>query len=100
MTRFGFDTNPVKLPDLPAKKPKAPDRGEIAEVARAGRELGFVPRETPRPPTTRSRKRRREQRGNLLIHGPERILVRFRSYADGADLSYWEALEQLLDRKG
>ncbi len=48
---------------------------------------------------THARKRKREARSNLLIHGPERVLALFRDYADGADLSYWKALEKLLDGK-
>lgn len=98
MSGFGFDNRPVRLPKLAAVEPRKAGRAELADVARVGRELGFVPREVPRPAGVHARKRRREKRSNMLIHGPERILARFRDYADEADLSYWEALEVLLDR--
>ncbi len=98
MSGFGFDNSPVKLPRLASTQPRKPARSELAEVARVGRELGFVPREIPPPPGAKVRKRKREKRGNMLIHGPERVLARFRDYADEADLSYWEAIELLLDR--
>lgn len=101
MSRFGFDDKPIKLPDLKTAVTRNPDGELIAEVARAGRDLGFVSREskasTGKAP--RARRRRREKRSNLLIHGPERVLERFRNYADAEDLSYWEAIERLLDQK-
>lgn len=101
MSRFGFENNPVKLPKLTTPVKRGGDRDRIADAAEAGRALGFVPREPDKAATraTRARKRKREERGNLLIHGPERVLALFRDYADGADLSYWQALEKLIEQK-
>ncbi len=94
MSRFGFADKPVVLPELTSSVSRTPAIETMAEVAEAGRELGFVPREVKAP---RTRRRKREKRSNMLIHGPERVLVRFRDYADKADVSYWEAIERLLD---
>lgn len=97
MSRFGFDDLPVRLPDLKTRVSDTGDGRTLAKLAEMGEELGFVSREQ-RAPTTR--RRRREKRGNILIHGPERVLGRFRAFADAADLSYWEAIERLLDQEG
>lgn len=93
MTRFGFDETPIRLPVLKSSVGRNTDKGTIAEMAEAGRELGFVPREVR---SSKTRRRKREKRSNLLIHGPERVLARFRDYADREDVSYWEAIERLL----
>ena len=101
MSRFGFEEKPLELPELKTAVERNPDGKLIAEVARAGRDLGFVPRDS-KPSAgkaPRARRRRREKRSNILIHGPERVLDRFRDFADAEDLSYWEAIERLLDQQ-
>jgi len=99
VTRIGFENGPLKLSEIKPLGKRKPSQDETDEAVRAGHELGFVPREVPRPaaPAARTRNRKREKRGNLLIHGPDRVLARFRDFADDADLSYWEAMERLLD---
>ena len=94
MSRFGFDETPLRLPKLTSTVARKPAAETMAEISQAGRELGFVPREAKAP---RARRRKREKRSNMLIHGPERVLARFRDYADRTDVSYWEAIERLLD---
>ncbi len=95
MSRFGFDETPIRLPKLISTVARKPAAETMAEISEAGRELGFIPREVKAP---RTRRRKREKRSNMLIHGPERVLARFRDYADTADVSYWEAIERLLDQ--
>lgn len=99
MTRIGFEKGPLRLSEIKPVEKRKPSKDETEEAVRAGHELGFVPREVPREPETapRTRNRKREKRGNLLIHGPDRVLARFRDFADEADLSYWEAIDRLLD---
>ncbi|MGI9412602.1 MAG: hypothetical protein ACR2PM_02975 [Hyphomicrobiales bacterium] len=98
MTRIGFDSGPLKLGEVKPRGKRKPSRDETAEAVRAGHKLGFVPREASTSTMPRTRNRKREKRGNLLIHGPDRVLARFRDYADNTDLSYWEALERLLEQ--
>jgi hypothetical protein len=97
VTRFGFEDTAARLVKLKSTGEPKPDTKKLAELAEAGRDLGFVPREARAPKT---RRRKREKRSNILIHGPERVLVRFRDYADREDLSYWEAIERLLEQSG
>ena len=99
MTRIGFEKGPLRLSEIKPVEKRKPSKNETDGAVKAGHELGFVPREVPLEPkpSPRTRNRKREKRGNLLIHGPERVLTRFRDFADDADLSYWEAIDRLLD---
>lgn len=101
--KYGFgddNTTQIKLPPPKQAKPK-PTPAAVADAARAGEGLGFVPREpqsSPAAPVGRRRKKETEPQDKIFISGPARVIQAFRDHADAAGLTYWEALERLLDR--
>lgn len=108
MTDYGFgdddDDRPagttVKLPPPKARHPK-PEREAITNAARAGADLGFVPRDpvgTTQTPTPRRKRRRSEPQEQLHISGPKRVFDGFRNFCDERELPYWQGLERLLSR--
>lgn len=103
MSKYGFgdDTTQIKLPPPKPAAPK-PSPTAVADAAKVGEGLGFVPREPqhPPPPPTAGRRRKRgtEPQDKLFLSGPARVIQAFRDHADAAGLAYWEALESLLKK--
>lgn len=108
MSGFGFDKAksgegraPVSAKAL-AKKIKPISVNDDAEekAIAAGEKVGFVERERQEKVDDKPKGRRRreiEPQGRLLITGPERILERFREFADVHDhKAYWNAIEALM----
>ena len=102
MSKYGFDKKAGGI-ELPKTVPSAPKRDvpsadEVADAVRAGEDLGFVSRdpEQRRKPGPK----RREEQDRITIHGPKRVIDAFRQLARDEDVTLWEALELLQERKG
>lgn len=105
MSKYGFpvddgiDKQPITLP-TPKPKSDKPAPQLVEEAVKAGREMGFVPREPVQEamvPGRRGGRRKTEAQDKVLVAGPARVIEAFRAYCDDGDYpSYWLALEELL----
>ncbi|MGE4409616.1 MAG: hypothetical protein AB7D33_03485 [Sphingobium sp.] len=105
MTKYGFpsddeiETPPISLPSPKAKTAK-PEPQLLEEAVKAGREMGFVPREPESKANAQVRRagrRKTEPQDKILIAGPARVIEEFRSFCDEQNMpSYWLALETLM----
>jgi len=94
-TKYGFGGG-LSLPakETIAQRPSvSPDA--MSEAVEAGNKLGFVSRDPPQ--RRKPGPKRREPQDKISIPGPKRVTDRFRAFCVESDLTYWEALETLLD---
>lgn len=86
------DDNPLDVSVLRKKKKKQEKlKPETSALDTLSKSQGWADRQ-PRKPGPK----RREPRTVITMNGPERVLNRFRQYADHEEISQWEALEKLL----
>lgn len=91
----------LNLGDLKGRRSLAPEDAEtIAKVDLVAEKAGFPSREaTPaQEPDQPLRRKRRKSRpkAQLNIQGPKDVLTEFIQYCEENDISYWEAIEQML----
>jgi len=91
----------LNLGDLKGRRPLAPEDAEtIAKVDQVAERVGFPSREaTPAQESDqplRRRTRKSRPKAQLNIQGPKEVLSDFIQYCEENDISYWEAIEQML----
>lgn len=87
---------PSKTKAKRTAKPPAKTKSGSDKIAKAH---GFTSREPVQPVLLKKRRRVQhdEPVDQLSIRGPVRVLNQFIDYCDAHQLSYWEALEKLVD---
>lgn len=98
MSRYGFGTGGIALPETPAPARERIDPETLGQAVEAGRELGFAPREPE--PRRKPGPKRREPQVKMSIAGPKRVLDPFRAYCDARELTQWEGIERLMRAAG
>ena len=90
-------TKKPALKSKPKVKPKVlEERGQLAD--KVAKSMGFQSREQ-KPLTLKKRRRTHhdEPVDQLSIRGPVRVLNKFITFCETEHLSYWEAMERLLE---
>lgn len=99
MANYGFGKTPtqdlkVELPTRPKKEQTSVSKADIARLAKAAEQTGYV----DRSPTKRRKPgpKQREEQDRIMMTGPKRVLQEFRQLCDDKEQSYWEGLEDLM----
>lgn len=93
-------TKPPKLDKPKPRKPQAKSKSKTDATDNLAKDMGFTSREQGRAQVVLKKRRRvhhNEPVDQLSIRGPVRVLNKFIEHCEAHNLSYWEALDKLLD---
>ena len=96
--KYGFGGG-LNLPPQKVENAEA-DRPDIENVKRAvgeGEKLGYVRREGSK--RLKPGPKRTEVQGKVSIPGPKRVIDDFRGYCSSNNLTLWQGLERLLEKR-
>jgi hypothetical protein len=102
MSAKGFDLGLGNLddikPNIPQERTPIERREENQRVDTISREHGFSKPSSPAPVPRRQRNTSPgEPMHQISIKGPVRVMERLMSFCDNERLTYWEAIEKLMD---
>lgn len=93
--KYGFDGG-ISLP-APKKKIVTTPKARLDEAVKAGNEMGFLDRDPKR--RSKPGPKRTEPQDKVSIPGPKRVIDDFRNFCNAENMTLWQGLEELLNRR-